>query len=139
MVWLDGKLVEKVDVSPLSHSLHYGGAVFEGIRFYEIPCSGARSVFRLRDHINRLFASAQAVGMEIPYSVEQLCEAVLATVKQSGLHAGYIRPLIFRGEGIGLMAPRIQVHTMVAVLPWANIRVGASKIIDSAISCQSCG
>jgi len=121
MVWSDGKLMEKEKViGPLSHSLHYGGAVFEGIRFYEIPCSRKRAIFRLEDHIQRLLASACVMGMEIPYGAEELCEAVLATIKQSNLQAGYIRPLIFRGEGIGLMSQVIEVYTMIAVLPWTD-------------------
>ena len=135
MVWYDGKLVknEEVGVSPLSHSLHYGGAVFEGIRFYEIPCGSARAVFRLKDHIDRLLASACAMGMEIPYGVEELCEAVLDTIKQSNLQAGYIRPIIFRGEGIGLMSSGITVHVMVAVMPWVKGRESVNLATSQTI------
>lgn len=120
--WFDGQLVplESVRVSPLAHSLHYGGAVFEGIRFYEFIHNGRRCVFRLEDHIHRLLASARIMGMESPYSTDELCEAVLSTVRQSDLYADYIRPVIFRGEGIGLNSENLRTHVMIAlvVLPW---------------------
>ena len=134
-MWFDGEFIEDAQarVSPLSHSLHYGGAVYEGIRFYEFPHNFWRSVFRLQDHINRLLVSAQVMDMESPYGAEELCEAVLESVKKSDLQAGYIRPAIFRGEGIGLMSPGIPVHTMIAVLPWAqgpdSISLATSKMI----------
>lgn len=134
-MWFDGKFVGDAEshMSLLSHSLHYGGAVYEGIRFYEFPHNFWRSVFRLQDHIDRLLASAQAMDMEVPYRAEELCEAVLESVRASNLQAGYIRPAIFRGEGIGLMSPGIVVHAMIAVLELPHgpksINLATSKMI----------
>src|SRR3989338_9208175 len=83
-MWFDGEFIEDAQarVSPLSHSLHYGGAVYEGIRFYEFPHNFWRSVFRLQDHINRLLVSAQVMDMESPYGAEELCEAVLESEEE---------------------------------------------------------
>lgn len=120
MTWLDGKFVRDVEarVGLLSHSLHYGGAVYEGIRFY-MTIDSCRAIFRLKDHVERLVASATAMGMET-YPVEMLMTAIVEAVQLSGLEAGYIRPMVFRGEGIGLMSANIASHTMIAVLPWAD-------------------
>ena len=118
-MWLDGKTVEKVAVSPLSHSLHYGGAVYEGIRFYQTQ-DGRRAIFRLNDHLKRLLVSAVVMRMKIPYSLDQLMQATIAEVRQSGLEEGYIRPIVFRGEGLGLMSRGNVAHTLIAVVPWVD-------------------
>lgn len=117
-MWLDGKFVldAEAKTSLLSHSLHYGGAVYEGIRFYKTE-GGRHAIFRLKDHLKRLQASARTMSMET-YTIKALTDATIKAVRQSGLEEGYIRPMVFRGEGLGLMSLGILVHTMVAVLPW---------------------
>lgn len=119
MIWLDGKFCKAMQVSLLAHSLHYGGAVYEGLRFYKTD-SGVRAIFRLKDHLERLLASASVMGMEISYSVNDLMQVAVQAVQRSGLEEGYIRPMIYRGEGIGLMSANISVHTMIAILPWGK-------------------
>lgn len=117
MLWLDGKFTETAnEVSLLSNSLHYGGAVFEGIRFYEMR-SCQRGIFRLSDHIKRLVASATFAGMTCPFSESDLEQAVIQSVLASGLPEGYIRPIVFQGEGLPLTG-RLAVHVAVAVTEW---------------------
>src|SRR3990170_5873133 len=98
-IWLDGRLVpwDEANVHVLTHTLHYGTGVFEGIRAYKTKSGTA--VFRLTDHMRRLHRSAKIVMIDLPYSVEQLVEATKETVRVNGLEAGYIRPLVFYGYG----------------------------------------
>ncbi|MCX6652028.1 MAG: branched-chain amino acid transaminase [Methanomassiliicoccales archaeon] len=95
MVWMDGKLMEedKAVVPIMTHALHYGTGVFEGIRVYET--SKGRAVFRLRDHMARLLDSAKAIAMPIPYTVDELCEAVRLVVRETKVDVDYIRPIAF--------------------------------------------
>jgi branched-chain amino acid aminotransferase len=118
-IWLDGKLVafEDAKVHALTHALHYGMGVFEGIRAYR-GADGRPAVFRLREHVQRLFDSAHIVLMEIPFSVEQVEQACIETLKANKLDAGYLRPLAFFGAGamgVGAVNP---VQVMVAAWPW---------------------
>jgi len=118
-IWMDGRLVDWQDakVHVLSHALHYGSGVFEGIRAYETKQGAA--VFRLPDHIRRLFRLAHLYHMEIPYSDEELRQAVKDTVRANGLSSCYIRPLVFRGYGeMGLNPLAAPVNVTVAVWPW---------------------
>ena len=118
-IWMDGKLVDWEDatVHVLTHSLHYGTAVFEGIRAY--PTSRGPAVFRLCDHIERLLRSAHILAMSSPYGVDELCDAVRDTVRSSGLDGCYIRPLIYLGYGeMGLNPLPCEVRVSVAVWPW---------------------
>jgi branched-chain amino acid aminotransferase len=94
-IWLDGKLVEEADarISVFDHGLLYGDGIFEGIRFY------AGRVFRLNEHIDRLFLSAKCLLLEMPLSHEEICEAVLETIRANGLTDGYIRLVVTRGVG----------------------------------------
>ena len=96
-IWMNGSLVNWDDakVHVLTHTLHYGTGVFEGIRAYETKNGPA--VFRLTDHIKRLHNSAQIMGMEMPYSVEELVDAVKQTVVSTGLPSCYVRPLAYYG------------------------------------------
>jgi branched-chain amino acid aminotransferase len=100
-IWLDGKLIpwEEANVHILTHSLHYGLAVFEGIRCY-LCYDGKSAVFRLREHVNRLFDSAQIGDIKIPYSKKEILEACKETLRVNQLKEGYIRPLVFIGEGV---------------------------------------
>ena len=98
-IWMDGKLVDWEDatVHVLTHALHYGSGVFEGVRAYHTKRGAA--VFRLQDHIRRLFRSAHVYQMEIPFSQDELCQAVKDTVRENELESCYIRPLVYRGYG----------------------------------------
>lgn len=119
-IWMDGELVDwdKATIHVLTHSLHYGTAVFEGIRAY--PTSRGPAIFRLREHIARLARSAHILDLEVPYTEEALCEAVRDTVVASGLDGCYIRPLIYLGYGeMGLNPLLSTVNVSVAVWPWA--------------------
>jgi branched-chain amino acid aminotransferase len=100
-IWLDGKLIpwEEANVHILTHSLHYGLAVFEGIRCY-LCQDGKSAVFRLKEHVDRLFDSAQIGNIKIPYSKREISEACKETLRVNQLKEGYIRPLVFIGEGV---------------------------------------
>jgi branched-chain amino acid aminotransferase len=120
-IWMDGELVDwdKAQVHLLSHSLHYGSGVFEGIRAYETPKGAA--VFRLTDHINRLFRSASIYRMEIPMPPEELVEATKVVIRANGLKSCYIRPIVIRGYGeMGLDPMKAPVNVAVAVWPWGT-------------------
>ena len=98
-IWMNGDLVDwdKAQIHVLTHSLHYGMGVFEGIRAYET--SEGPGIFRLTEHIERLFNSAKIMMMDIPYTVEELIEATKLVVKSSGLPSCYIRPIAYYGYG----------------------------------------
>lgn len=118
-IWVDGKLVAWEDATfhMLTHALHYGSGVFEGIRAYKT--SRGTAVFRLDDHIRRLFRSAALYHMEVPFSPDELAEACKDTVRASGLEACYIRPLVFRGVGeIAVNPLGIPLVATVAVWEW---------------------
>jgi branched-chain amino acid aminotransferase len=116
-IWLDGKLVDwdAANVHILTHTLHYGLGVFEGIRCYETH-DGRKAIFRLHEHIRRLFDSAKICTIPIPYSREQIADACVEVVRASGLASCYLRPLVFLGDGamgLGAVNP-----TRVAVAVW---------------------
>lgn len=119
-IWLDGKFVDWDDaqVHVLSHTLHYGVGVFEGIRCYRTE-DGRSAIFRLREHVDRLFASAHIVLLEIPYSPKEICEAIRKTLAVNGLTEGYIRPIAFIGDGdMGLFVKTNPIRTAVAAWAW---------------------
>lgn len=118
-IWMDGELRrwEDCTVHVMSHALHYGSSVFEGIRVYETPDGPA--VFRLEDHIQRLFTSARPYRMKIPFDVDTIVQACVESVRANKLKSGYIRPLVFRGAGsMGVTARDMPIHTMIASFPW---------------------
>jgi branched-chain amino acid aminotransferase len=118
-IWMDGELVDWKDaqVHVLSHALHYGTGVFEGIRAYETARGPA--VWHLEEHLKRLFRSAKLYHLDIPYSIEALGEAIKETIRANDLQACYIRPLVFRGYGeMGVNPLKAPVNTVVAVWPW---------------------
>ncbi len=118
-VWFNGRLVphESATVHVLSHVVHYGTSVFEGIRCYKTKAGSA--VFRLREHMRRLVDSAKIYRMEIPYSLDELETAVLQTIQTSGLESCYIRPVVFRGVGpMGVNPLKNPVETVIAVWEW---------------------
>jgi branched-chain amino acid aminotransferase len=117
VIWLNGKLVPWRDARPhvLSHSLHYGSAVFEGERVYN------GKVFKLTPHSQRLVASAKLVGMELPYSAEEIDAATNKVVAENKLTDGYVRPIAWRGaEVIGVSSAGTKVHVAVAAFPWGS-------------------
>ena len=120
-IWMDGELVDWDDanVHILTHSLHYGLGVFEGIRTYET--SQGPAVFRLTDHIKRLFDSARIFLLDIPYSVDELVEATKETVRVNALSSCYVRPLVYLGYGeMGLNPLPCPVQVSIAVWPWGT-------------------
>ena len=118
-IWMNGSLVNWDDakVHVLTHTLHYGTGVFEGIRAYET--ANGPAVFRLTDHMKRLHNSAKIMGMELPYSVEELVDATKQTVKSTGLPSCYIRPIAYYGYGeMGLNTLPCKVDVAIACWPW---------------------
>ena len=137
-IWFNGELVEwdKAQVHVMTHALHYGSSVFEGIRAYDTP--NGPIIFRLKEHIQRLFDSAKIYWMEMPFTPEQLCEACRVTVRENGLKSGYLRPLAFVGNvGLGLHPPK-DAHTdvMIGALPWGAYlgEEGLKQGVDVAVS-----
>ncbi len=121
VIWYDGKLVpwKEAQTHVLTHTLHYGMGVFEGVRAYKT--SRGASIFRLQEHTKRLFRSAHIMGMSIPYSPEQINEAQKAVVRENQLAEAYLRPMCFYGsEGMGLRADNLQVHCIVAAWEWPS-------------------
>ena len=118
-IWFNGEMVpwEKATVHVMTHALHYGSSVFEGIRAYETPQGAA--IFRLREHIRRLFDSCRIYRMDPPFTPDQVFEACRAVVRENGLKNAYIRPLVWRGYGeMGLNPLRSPVEVMVAAMEW---------------------
>lgn len=137
-IWFEGKLVPAAEakVSVLTHALHYGTSVFEGIRVYSTDRGPA--IFRLREHAKRLLESAHILLMESPVSVAGIEEAVVQTVRANGLQAGYVRPLLWYGaEGIGINTTKNRTQFMVATMPWGSylgedvVRQGAKLMTSS--------
>ena len=119
LIWLDGEMVpwREAKTHVLTHTLHYGMGVFEGVRAYKTEQGTA--IFRLQDHTDRLFNSAKIMRMPMPYSKEQLNEAQRAAVRENKLDSAYIRPMCFYGsEGMGLRADNLETHAMVAAWTW---------------------
>ena len=119
-IWMNGEFVRAEDakVHIMSHSLHYGSGIFEGVRAYDTDKGPA--IFRLRDHTDRLFNSAKILGMKIPFTKEDIMQAQIATIKKNNLKAAYIRPLVYYDHSIlGLhIQPTVQVKVAIVVWPW---------------------
>ncbi|KJZ14813.1 branched-chain amino acid aminotransferase [Marinomonas sp. SBI22] len=120
-IWLDGEMVDWRDakVHVLTHTLHYGMGVFEGVRAYETPKGPA--IFRLEEHTDRLFRSAHILNMPMPCTKEEVNQAHVKSIQENKLASAYIRPMCFYGsEGMGLRADNLQTHTMVAAWEWPS-------------------
>jgi len=136
-IWRDGVLVDFQDatIHVMSHVVHYGSSVFEGIRCYETPAGGA--VFRLREHMRRLADSAKIYRMDLRYSVDELCEAVLDTIAANDLKECYIRPLVARtGQQMGVHPGNAPVETFIICWIWGRY-LGAEALehgVDVRIS-----
>ncbi|HEX2359655.1 MAG TPA: branched-chain amino acid transaminase [Solirubrobacterales bacterium] len=120
LIWKNGELVawDEANVHVLSHGLHYGTGVFEGIRCYDTEAKGP-AVFRHREHLERLAKSAELYYLSLPYSLEEIAEATKELIRRNGLRSCYIRPLALRGYGeMGLYAASAPIDMIVAVWPW---------------------
>ncbi|MFN8640735.1 MAG: branched-chain amino acid transaminase [Candidatus Binatia bacterium] len=120
-IWLDGRFVpwEAATVHVLTHTLHYGLGVFEGVRCY--AGADGSGIFRLAEHTERLFASAHILGLEIPFSRDEINAACVETVRRNRLESCYIRPLVFLGDGeMGLAAVHNPVRVAIVVWPWGS-------------------
>jgi branched-chain amino acid aminotransferase len=118
-IWFNGELIpwEKATVHVMTHAMHYGSSVFEGLRCYNTPKGPA--IFRLAAHTKRLFDSAKIYRMEVPYSADQINEACKAVVRDNGLKSAYLRPLAWRGYGeLGVYPLDNPVEVMVAAIEW---------------------
>lgn len=149
VIWMDGNFVpwREAQVHVLTHTLHYGMGVFEGIRAYQT--ADGTAIFRLQEHTKRLVSSAKILDMDCPYSAEQINEATVATVRENGLDSCYIRPMMFYGaEGMGLHADNLKVHLMIAAWSWGaylgaenmerGIRVKTSSFTRHHINATMC-
>ena len=119
VIWFDGKLVpwKEANIHVLTHTLHYGMGVFEGMRAYATPDGAA--IFRLHEHTQRMFRSAHILGMHVPYTLDEINESCITVVRENDLTAAYIRPICFYGsEGMGLRADNLKLHVAVAAWEW---------------------
>ncbi len=119
VIWFDGEMVpwREAKTHVLTHTLHYGMGVFEGVRAYETE--QGTSIFRLKEHTNRLFDSAHIMNMKIPFTKDEINEAQRAAVRENNLPAAYLRPMVFFGpEAMGLRATGLKVHVIVAAWNW---------------------
>jgi len=133
LIWMNGKLIpwEDAKIHVLTHALHYGSGVFEGIRVYKTD--KGPSVFRLKEHVNRLFKSADSLFMKIPYSQKQIIQAIKQTIKLNKLEEGYICPIIFYGYGkIGLNPKGAELNITIAVWPWPAYIGDSAKVMTSS-------
>jgi len=149
VIWYDGKFVpwREATTHVLTHTLHYGMGVFEGVRAYPTPRGTA--VFRLKEHTARLYNSAKILGMRIPYERETIEQAILDSVRENKLESAYVRPICFYGsEGMGVRADNLSVHVVVAAWHWGaylgedgvknGIRVRTSSINRHHVNVTMC-
>ncbi len=121
VIWMDGELVpwREAKIHVLTHTLHYGMGVFEGVRAYKAEQGTA--IFRLPEHMRRLYGSAHIMNMPVPWDAETVAEAHRTVVRENKLESAYIRPMFFYGsEGMGLRADNLRVHGIVAAWEWGS-------------------
>ncbi len=121
LIWFDGKMVpwREANIHVLTHTLHYGMGVFEGVRAYHTDQGPA--IFRLQDHTNRLFDSAKIMRMNMPFSKDDINQAQIASIIENNLDSAYLRPMCFYGsEGMGLRADGLKTHCIVAAWEWGS-------------------
>ncbi|MCY4050574.1 MAG: branched-chain amino acid transaminase [Gammaproteobacteria bacterium] len=149
VIWMDGQMVpwREATTHVLTHTLHYGLGAFEGVRAYKTDHGTA--IFHLQAHTRRLFESAHILGMDIPFDRETIQDAQIESIRQNGLEACYVRPMIFYGaEGMGLRADNLKVHVIVAAWEWGTylgeeslnrgIRVKVSSINRHHVNVSMC-
>jgi branched-chain amino acid aminotransferase len=148
-IWYDGKMVpwREANTHVLTHTLHYGLGVFEGVRAYETARGPA--IFRLEDHTERLLNSAKILGMRLPFDAATINAAHLAVVRENGLKSCYFRPMAFYGSGkLGIAPPSNDVHVIIAAWPWGaylgaeglekGIRVKTSSFMRHHVNVTMC-
>ena len=121
LIWKNGSFQkwDDTNVHILSHTLHYGTGVFEGVRAYDTPNGPA--IFRLKEHTNRLFDAAKKINIEVPFELDEIIDAQCETLNKNQLNAGYIRPIIYLGnEGLGLRARDLSVNVAIAAWEWPS-------------------
>ena len=121
-IWMDGKLVpwNEANIHVLTHTLHYGLGVFEGIRCYNSMENGP-AIFRLQEHVDRLFQSAVILGIDIPFSNKEIHDAIIQVVRENKLEECYIRPIVFLGDNkMGLNPKGVDVRCAIAAWPWGT-------------------
>ncbi|MGF1509379.1 MAG: branched-chain amino acid transaminase [Myxococcota bacterium] len=135
-IWFNGKIVpwEDATVHVMTHALHYGSSVFEGIRAYET--SSGTALFRLKDHTHRLLGSARIYRMEVCYDADELGAACKAVIEANGLSSAYVRPLVFRGVSGLSLAPDGPTETAIAAFPWGTY-LGEGALEDGVDVCVS--
>ena len=119
VIWYDGKMVNWRDATThvLTHTLHYGMGVFEGVRAYKT--NKGTAIFRLKEHTDRLFRSAHILGMKMPFDKETISEAQKAAVRENNLESAYLRPMAFYGaEAMGISAKTLSTHVIVGAWSW---------------------
>ena len=149
IIWRDGEMIDwrEADTHVLTHTLHYGAGVFEGVRAYD--AKQGTSIFRLHDHTKRLLNSAKIIGMKVPFDIDQLNQAQVDVVKANDMKYGYIRPMCFYGsQGMGLRADNLKVHCIVAAWEWGaymgkeclenGIRVKTSSFTRHHVNATMC-
>ena len=139
-IWFNGELKpwQEAPVHVLTHAIHYGSSVFEGIRVYETP--DGPQVFRLKDHVQRLFDSAKIYRMDIPFKPEEISDACKQAVARNGLNSAYLRPIAFYGNvGLGLTPPQVPVDVAIAAFEWGAYlgEDGLSNGVDVCVSSWS--
>ena len=138
LIWLDGEMVPWRDakVHVLTHTLHYGMGVFEGVRAYQ--CERGTAIFKLQEHTDRLFRSAHIMRMDMPFDKDTLNAAQKAVVKENNLHEAYLRPMAFYGsEGMGLRADNLKTHLMVAAWEWPSYMSPEAKELGIKVRTSS--
>lgn len=136
-IWHNGRLIDwnNAQIHVLSHVVSYGSSVFEGVRCYETQQGPA--VFRPREHMRRLVDSAKIYRMEVPYSVEELTEAMLNVIRENSMRACYVRPIVLRGYGdIGVLPHNNPIETYIACFPWGRY-LGEAALKDGVDVCVS--
>ena len=134
-IWLNGKLVpfEDANVHVMTHALHYSSAVFEGLRCYETP--NGMAIFRLVEHVERLFESAKLYSMSIPYTKKQIVDAIVKTVQASGLDECYIRPIAYLGnQTVGLLPVSTKADLAISCADWKTKKY--VPVDTASIKCQ---
>lgn len=139
LIWFDGEMVPWRDakVHVLTHTLHYGMGVFEGVRAYQTDSRGT-CIFRLKEHTNRLFDSAKIMNLAIPFSKDEINEAQRRAVRDNNLDEAYLRPMVFLGsEGMGLRATGLKVHIIVAAWHWPSYMSPEAKELGIKVRTSS--
>lgn len=139
LIWFDGEMVPWRDakVHVLTHTLHYGMGVFEGVRAYKTEDRGT-CIFRMQEHTDRLFRSAHIMRMEMTVTKEQVNEAQRAVVRENGLEEAYLRPMCFYGsEGMGLRADNLKMHVIVAAWDWPSYMSPDARDNGIKVRCSS--